>query len=178
VPVTVVIPTIPGRGDLLERAIASVVAQSLPAALVVELDKHSEGAAATRNRALRQVDTEWTAFLDDDDELKPNHLRACARLAHLTGADVVYPWFDVVGGVDEIGCFGVPFDPDLLARRNYIPVTTLCRTLAIKAVGGFENHPDPDGKPCEDWGLWLKLHAVGARFAHLPQRTWIWHLRG
>ena len=121
------------------------------------------------------VTTDWVAFLDSDDELKPNHLRACARHATLTGADVMYPWFD---GYDPMGMFGVPFDPELLRRRNYIPVTVLARTAMVKAVGGFADHPDEHGDPCEDWGLWLKLLDLGAKFSHLPQRTWIWHPGG
>lgn len=173
--ITVVIPTLSDR-TTLARAVASVEAQSLPAAVLVEYDWEREGAAATRNRALTVVETEWTAFLDDDDELKPNHLRACARHARLTGADVVYPGYDVVGGDDPINCFGIPFDATLLPRRNFIPVTTLCRTDLVRQVGGFQPHPDEYGNPCEEWGLWLALVEAGARFSHLPQRTWVWHL--
>ena len=178
-PITVVIPTLPERGEQLRIALDSVKAQSRqPQAVHVVVDDDREGAAVTRNRALEYVDTDWAAFLDDDDEFKPHHLRALARHAYLSEADVVYPYFDAVGGVDRIDCFGVEFDPVLLRRRNFIPVTVLARTELIRAVGGFEDHPDADGKPCEDWGLWLKLLDAGARFSHLPQRTWIWHLRG
>ena len=177
--ISVVIPTQPGREEDLQRALTSLRRQTrAPETVIVEHDSHGEGAAVTRNRALEHVDTDWVAFLDDDDELKPNHLRALARHAYLTDADVVYSYFDVVGGVDVIDCFGVEFDPLLLRRRNHIPVTVLARTELVRAVGGFENHPDPDGKPCEDWGLWLKLLDAGASFSHLPQRTWVWHLRG
>ena len=175
--ITVVIPTIEGRYDKLERAVASVQAQTLAPKLIdVQLDRDREGAGATRNRALERVDTEWVAFLDDDDELKPNHLKACARYAALSGVDVVYPWFDCVGGEDPIGCFGVPFSAAFLRRRNYIPVTVLARTELVRAVGGFRDHPDEKGDPCEDWGLWLALLDAGATFGHVPQRTWIWHM--
>lgn len=177
--VSVVIPTIPTRAALLEIALDSVKAQTIPPdAVHVVVDTDGAGPAATRNHGLDFVDTDWVAFLDDDDVLKPNHLRALARYAYLSGADVVYPYFDVVGGVDLIDCFAVPFDPILLRRRNYIPVTVLARTQLVRMVGGFEDHPDESGKPCEDWGLWLKLLDHGARFSHLPQRTWVWHLRG
>ena len=172
--ITVVIPTIDERHDQMDRAVASVQAQSLPAEVEIEFDRLRTGAAATRNRALERVDTEWVAFLDDDDELKPNHLRACARNAALTGADLVYPWFDC-DVEDKIGMFGVPFDPVLLRKRNYIPVTVLVRTELVRKVGGFQEHPDVNGDPCEDWGLWLALLDAGAVFSHLPQRTWIWH---
>lgn len=175
--ITVVIPTIPSREEQLERAVASVNNQTMPARLHVEYDPARTGAGATRNRALEQVDTKWVAFLDDDDVMKPNHLRACARHAGLTGADVVYPWYDATGD-DPIDCFGMPFSPEALRRRNYIPVTTLCRTQMVRDVGGFQPHPDENGDPCEDWGLWLALLDAGAKFSHLPQRTWIWTSTG
>ena len=176
--ITVVIPTIDGRGEQLDRALDSVEAQSLKADDVrVRLDDLRAGAAATRNAMLDLVDTEWVAFLDDDDEFKPNHLRACFRHAGLTGADVVYPGYEAVGK-DPLGCFGMRFDGDLLRGRNYIPVTTLCRTELVKAVGGFQPHPDENGDPCEDWGLWLALLDAGAKFSHLAQRTWVWNVSG
>lgn len=176
--VTVVIPTIDGREDLLDRALRSVEAQTLRAdAVVVEVDAGREGAAAARNLALMRVVTEWVAFVDDDDELLPSHLRACARFARLTGVDVVYPGYEI-DVEDPIGCFGLEFDPILLRRRNFIPVTTLCRTSAVRKVGGFRDHPDEYGNPCEDWGLWLALVDAGYKLAHLPQRTWVWHYNG
>jgi glycosyltransferase involved in cell wall biosynthesis len=175
--ITVVIPTIPARAALLERALASVDAQTLPPAdVIVEVDTGRAGAATTRNNALERVDTEWVAWLDDDDELYRDHLLRLARYVRLSGVDVAYPGYDVTGGTDPVDCFGLPFDPTLLARRNYIPVTTLCRTAAVRAAGGFQPHPDEHGDPCEDWGLWLAMLARGATFGHLPVKTWRWNL--
>lgn len=178
--ITVVIATIPprtGPGGLYERAVRSAQAQTFDQCRVlVQLDADREGAAATRNRALEAVETDWVAFLDDDDLLYPEHLRQCARAARLNGADVVYPGYDCDGGPDPVGCFGVPFDGALLERRNFIPVTVLARTEAVRAAGGFQPHPDEHGDPCEDWGLWLSMHRMGATFYHLPQKTWQWNL--
>jgi glycosyltransferase involved in cell wall biosynthesis len=92
--VTVVIPTIPPRSHLLQRAVASVHDQMVqPKMTVIEYDKNHEGAAVTRNRGLERVETEFVAFLDDDDELLPNHLELCLDEIERTGADLVYPWF-------------------------------------------------------------------------------------
>lgn len=176
--VTVLIPTIDGRHDELRRAIASVHEQAYADCVIeIQLDRDREGAAATRNRALERVATEWVAFLDDDDELYPAHLRACLRNAHFSKADVVYPGYDTIGE-DPVNCFGIPFSPALLRRRNYIPVTVLARTTLVKQVGGFVEHPDENGDPCEDWGLWLRLLDAGAKFSHLAAKTWLWRVAG
>jgi len=174
--VTVVIPTLPSRYDLLDRAMASVGAQTFrPISVLVEPDNRGDGAAITRNRALAKVTTPLVAFLDDDDELYPNHLERCVWYADARGADVVYPGYDVAGAEDPIKMFGLVFDPALLAVRNFIPVTTVCRTEAVRAAGGFQAHPDEYGDPCEDWGLWLAMAARGADIAHLAEKTWLWH---
>jgi glycosyltransferase involved in cell wall biosynthesis len=174
VDITVCIATHPprmGPGGPYERAIASVHAQTLAptGGIAVALDIDGSGAAVTRNQALALVETEWVAFLDSDDELFPDHLKLLARYARLTGVDVVYPGFD---GDDPTGMFGKPFDAALLQRANYIPVTALCRTAAVRAAGGFQPHPDERGDPCEDWGLWLAMCEQGSKFGHLPIKTW------
>lgn len=202
--VTVCVPTIPARRDQLDRALRSVDAQTIPPdvtlAASIALDENGDGAAATRNRAWRNTETEWVAFLDDDDELRPNHVAACLTHAHETGADLVYPWFNIhtADGSDisnndplsvpvngrYVSPYGVRFDDalkhELMTRNNFIPVTVLVRRALLEDVGGFPIPGTPEWTDdcCEDWGLWRRLLNVGAQFEHLPQRTWIWTWHG
>lgn len=180
--VDVLIASIPPRADsgVLARAHASVSAQDYEALCHVRtlVDRSRRGAAQTRNELIEQADTEWIAFLDDDDELYPFHLRQCMDFADALGADVVYPGYDVEGGEDLVNLFGQRFNPDWLRVTNFIPVTVVARTELVRAAGGFQPHPDINGDPCEDWGLWLAMLDLGARFEHLPNRTWIWHMDG
>jgi glycosyltransferase involved in cell wall biosynthesis len=199
--VTVCVPTIPARAELLDRALRSVAAQrNVAVTSSVTLDDDGSGAAATRNRAWRAAETEWVAFLDDDDVLRPNHVELCLRHALDTNADLVYPWFNIhnrsgrditnrdplsvpVGG-RYVSPYGVAFNDDLRreleTRNNFIPVTVLVRRSLLEQVGGFPltNTPEWPEDCCEDWGLWRRLLGVGARFEHLPRRTWIWMWHG
>lgn len=175
--VSVVIPHIPVRKQQLTRAFNSAMMQlHQPDAIHVVGDYHHHGATDTRNRGLSFVDTTWVAFLDDDDELFPNHLERLIAHASDTGADLVYPWFEIRGASDPLGWFGKEFDAEALKHNNYIPVTVLVRTDLIKSVGGFSILGDENAwAPCEDWGCWLKLLNIGAKFSHLPERTWVWN---
>ncbi|WP_405815588.1 glycosyltransferase [Streptomyces sp. NBC_01390] len=133
--VSVVIPTHPPRASKLRRALASVCAQTVqPIAVVVENDVDRTGSAATRNRGLAHVTTEWVAFLDSDDQLLPHHLERLTMEALKTGADVVYPLPRVIGPDGQIvprhhdWGGGPEFDPEYLRTNSHIPVNSLVRT--------------------------------------------------
>lgn len=176
--ISVVIPTIPERADMLARAVRSVARQTLPAdEICIAVAGPGEGAPSTRTRALHMATGEWVAFLDDDDELEPHHLAACHRHAEETGADLVFPYFTVVGGTDPFPHhFGQPWDPQ---GPRQTTVVTFARRTAVLAVGGFEaplsGTEAPDGnRHGEDYEMILRLNAAGYRIEHLAERTWRW----
>lgn len=176
--VTVVIPvhTPRARNGMLTRALDSVWNQELlPDAVIVQHDSQHQGSATTRNLALNQVRTHWVAFLDSDDELLPHHLSQLLACALSNDYDVVYPGCEVIGGHDPHDRFGQPFDPDLLRKKSYIPVTSLVRTFYAQDVGGFHT---PKGSDYDDWGLYLRLLDAGAKFHHHPVKTWFWNHHG
>lgn len=182
--ITVVIPTVPTRKHLLERAMRSAQDQlHQPVAIAVALDTKGEGATATRTRGLAMVQTEWTAFLDDDDEFMPEHLQALMMHQETTGADLVFPWFDVIGGRD-------PFPENegrqfSLENPHQTTITFLVRTAAARDVGTFEFAPGIDAhdpgvdeqghRAGEDFRFVIRMVEAGYRVEHLNQRTWKWH---
>lgn len=190
--VTVVIPTIPGRQDMLLRAISSVDNQTVPCDFVVSYDEHGAGAATTRNKALASVDTEFLAWLDDDDELFPNHVELALEVLDRTGADLAFACMEVVGGRDPLATAvdgkwvnpcGIEFGPEqeshLRQMGNFIPVTYVVRTELVRKVGGM---PQPWSiewpRDCEDYGLLIRLLDAGATFVHVPHITWRYHIHG
>lgn len=180
--ISVVIPTIPPRAHLLQRALASVLNQTLrPAAVIVTVDNDHEGAWATRDRGLRAVQTPLVAFLDDDDEFLPNHLAVLAAAIE-DGADYAYSYYELIdqggnnwGEQDPIlGHFGRAFNP---AEPHQTTITTLVRTELAQAVG-FRRPPDAEtvgGQTFgEDYAFTLGCVAAGAVIRHVPERTWRW----
>lgn len=160
---TVVTPTVPGREHLLAECAAAVRCLGLPH--LVGLDEAGAGPAATRNRLLPNVTTDWVLFCDDDDLLLPNYPDVVRP--HLPDADIVYTdW--VLEGAEEPR--PLPrWDPNLLAYRNFVPVTACVRTGLLRQVGGF-----PQQERHEDWALWKRLLAARARFAHVPELAWVY----
>ncbi|RLB63768.1 MAG: hypothetical protein DRH08_10615 [Deltaproteobacteria bacterium] len=181
--VTVVIPTVPKRTQMLNRAKASITAQTEPALWVVEIDTELEGAYATRNRGMMKVRTEWTGFLDDDDELLPHHVETLLNVADTNDADLVWGWFDVVGGTD-------PF-PQHRGKQitntemfHIFPITVLCRTAMLheahRHMGGFQFEPDAVGSwEFQDKPVWRDImHRQGGVPRAIDEVTWKWHHHG
>lgn len=178
--VTVITPFHEQRraNGMLDRAAASVRAQTVPVEHILAEDVHRMGAAITRQHGLALVETEWTAFLDSDDEMDPDHIEHLLACAEQTGADYIYPWFRVVGGTDPFPMFfGQPWDD---AAPHQTTITILVRTELAQQVGFTTVPPNaptaPDGnRGGEDWHFTLGCLAVGARIVHLPRRSWTWH---
>lgn len=184
--ITVVIPTIPPRRQMLAKAIDSCLNQTLsPDNVIISVDTAGKGAWYNRNQGLMQVQTEWTAFLDDDDWMFKTHLELLKNTAVESGADLVYPWFEgknsegilFMGGEHP---FKLQPKPELLQQCNWIPITYLVRTEAAVSVGGFpalksDRWPHDN---CEDWGFLRDFVAAGYKIAHCPEKTWFWNIHG
>lgn len=192
--VAVVIPTIPGREDLLERALTSVHAQRRkPDQVVVERDSLRTGAWAARNRALERVRTDVVAWLDDDDTLRPHHLMACMRVLEQSPfrPGLVYPRPRMIGGEDPtalthqgrfpVSPWGLRWSAEheahLRNRGSFIPMTHLVRTKLVRKIGGFRpGYTLPGGhyRP-EDEDYLIRLLDEKTIFEHLDAVTWNWH---
>lgn len=180
--ITVVIPSIPPRWRMLGRAVSSASRQLRPPkAIEIEIDKRREGAPATRQRALDRVVTPWVAFLDDDDQFMPFHLRDLFAHAQNTGADYVYSWFRAVAPNGEV----LPVDPifpETHFTNEFDPanpiettIVTLVRTELAKSVGFHALDRGHDANTGEDYNFTLGCVAAGATIRHLVKHTWFWH---
>jgi Glycosyl transferase family 2 len=166
--VTVVTPWMRGREELLAEAEKSVGEQTvLPVMHLIQEDTWNEGPAIIRNRMLHQVETPWVAFLDDDDLLDPEHIETLLLETMAADSDVTWSWCRTTGERAPVIPRPTQFNSDDLRQANYIPVTTVVNTDAAMSVGGFDA-----SNLNEDWGLWLRMLAAGARFSVVPEVTW------
>jgi hypothetical protein len=198
--ITVVIPAIPPRAALLKRAVDSVTRAAdyfhtqIPKAppgfirTSIAIDHRKLGAARTRHRALVAAETKWVAFLDDDDEMLPDHLFKLYTAALEHRADYVWSRFRITypGGACVTG-------PSFLGEKAFrqwddddpcqTTITTLVRTKLALEAGGFAQFDDQgqeiDGqRRGEDFEFTLRCRAAGGEFRHVPEVTWLWHHHG
>jgi glycosyltransferase involved in cell wall biosynthesis len=112
----VVIPT-HNRAALLERAVTSILAQTLDADEIIVVDdgstddtaavvtsfgnaltyvrQENRGVAAARNEGVAQLSTPFVAFLDDDDIWSASHLERMSAAVRSTGGEAVLYFSDL-----------------------------------------------------------------------------------
>lgn len=175
VDVTAAIAAIPPRAsNLLIEAVNSVEAQTvtLGGGIVIALDTAKNGAARTRQRALNAVETEWVAFLDDDDIWYPQHIETLLKLQRDTDADFLYSWFD--GNNPFPMHRGRQFDK---AEPHHTTMNVMVRTSIAKQVGFvLPNGPLHQDWMGEDWLFVLGCANAGAKFAGSAEVTWHYRL--
>ncbi len=175
--VSAIIPTYNRRAHVI-RAIDSVLAQTIPVEEIIVTDDGSTddtvealtrrygssvnvvrqenmGAAAARNRGMREARCEWIAFLDSDDIWLPTKIeRQLEALTPLTGesgvcfTDVVFDAnpdmkqsaFQEAGfeRAPAPGTLEEPTEHMLAERRAIWTSSLLIRTSLIRDVGGFD----------------------------------------
>ncbi|QFG12272.1 glycosyltransferase [Arthrobacter phage Racecar] len=179
--VTVLITTIPTRAERLQRAVNSVVAQTmLPAELIIQMDEDHIGAPANRDAGIARVKTKYVALLDDDDFFYADHIETLYKAALEHDADIVYSWFGMDGGTDPFPeNFGKPWDPENPVQTT---VTTLSKVETIKKAGGYSNTDTLTEEELEtyaqgntvgeDFRMVASANRQGAKIIHVPKRTW------
>ncbi len=179
---TVVTPTLdtvphhrPGRCHTIVVDDASAVPVQVEGAQIVRLARNG-GPGAARNAGLAEVATPYVAFVDADVDIAEDDLLALA--AHLDDPGVALVAPRVLGHTNGSGVLASyermrsPLDlgPESArvaptTRVAYVPAAVLvCRTEALRAVGGF----DTALRFGEDVDLVWRLHEAGWRCRYEP----------
>lgn len=199
--VSIVIPTL-NRQKSLKRALASVRSQtglgdatleiivvdnsrdaSARAAVesfadegwpILYLSEPEPGVATARNAGVRAAQGRWIAFLDDDEEARPDWMAEMLGVAHRTGAQAVFG--PVEARADEAGEIGgfAPYFSRAIERDDGDDITELsaylgtnnsmfARALCLSDGAPFEESLNEIGG--EDSLLLERLAMKGFRFA-------------
>jgi GT2 family glycosyltransferase/LmbE family N-acetylglucosaminyl deacetylase len=138
------------------------------------------GRTEAGNRGLAEAQGALLLFLDDDDLLYADHLETLVRALHdHPEAAAAYSLaMEIPTTVHADGSIREqeyilhpghlqPFDPEVLAHHNFIPIQALLfRRHLWEERGGF----DPALDVLEDWNLWQR-YAQGNHFHYLPKVT-------
>lgn len=140
--------------------------------------KENIGRAHAGNVGLENIKGNYVGFLDDDDELYPEHLETLTNFLFSSDYKIAYTdslmvYKDYIGGTNVKNgyrtelAFSEDFDYDKLLFENYIPFMCLLfnRDVLITS-GGFDTNLDL----YEDWDLLIRIGKV-TPFYHIKKIT-------
>lgn len=161
---TIVIPCAPYHETLVERAIASAQAQTVPCGIMPYFDHDGRGAGYARNQGAHGTETPFLVFLDADDELSPTFIEEC--LAVYEKGSYIYTAWNLGNGEVRFPDAEYP----LLEGRYFHHPTTLFPTRAFHALGGFNEDLPGD----EDFDFYMRalLHGMCPRYLNKPLFTY------
>jgi GT2 family glycosyltransferase len=131
------------------------------------------GISAATNTAVAATTGQFIAFLDHDDELRPQALRVvAANIASNPEADVFYSDEDKIDTAGErFGpLFKPDWSPDLLLSFAYTSHLTVLRRSLFDEVGGLRS--DYDGS--QDYDLTLRATEAARAVVHIPEVLYHW----
>jgi glycosyltransferase involved in cell wall biosynthesis len=182
------------RAALLDRALASVVAQTQPDWELLVIDDGSidgtwaslcdwrrsdprircwrhanRGQVGSRNAVLAHAGAPWIVFLDSDDELQPHHLERRSRaIQDQPHVDVWISPMHVVGS-PLVPCMHLPGQMVHVDDCVGVGMLTVRRQTMV-AVAGF-----PDVDYAEEAGLLERMVGAGAVVQPLEERSYVYH---
>ncbi|ASI99975.1 glycosyltransferase family 2 protein [Thermococcus gorgonarius] len=178
VTVSVIIPTVQGRENLLKRAIQSVLNQtfqdleiiivgnpekesiqkSLKDDRIIILNEPNANVSEARNIGMKHARGEYIAFLDDDDEWIESKLEKQVKLFKESKIGLVYTHYLKIlpnGTIlrEKQECISGKVYKKLITGNFIGTSTVMIRRDVIKRVGFF----DESLKFAEDWDYWLRI---------------------
>jgi len=186
--VAIIIPCY-NHGEYVGEAVASALAQTLPASEIIVIDDASDeatkkackalasdrvrvirnptnlGLSASRNRAIRETRSEAILPLDADDRLHPDFLlRTVSVLESSPGIGWVYTDCNLFGAKE--GFLEFPdYDLTMLLAHDVCLAPSLFRKKDWERVGGYDENFRVGQ---EDWDLWVSMAEVGLRGVRVP----------
>ena len=150
-----------------------IITDNFSAAVICET--HAGGRSEAANIALKAASGQYCLFLDDDDEIEPEHLEYL-KAGFCDDAELVAVYSQTkcvqANNYNEpLKVFDTRFDRNKLILENFLPIhSVLFRREAATGIR-FSEALDI----YEDWYFWLRLSQKG-RFRKIDVTTAIYHL--
>lgn len=129
------------------------------------------GLSSTLNRCMEAARGEYLARMDGDDLSKPDRIGKQVRFLEshpeyaLCGSSIEL--FDSAGVWGRLDYPEVVTAASFLLRSPFAHPTVMFRAAALRAAGGYDSSPEIGRS--EDYDLFMRLHAAGARGYNLQE---------
>ena len=146
------------------------------------IKKENGGAASARNAALRAVTSEWVAFIDSDDRVKPHYLEYLVRAVTEAGADLgVCHYQSIVVEQNTPVCPDEAFSYQVMTpaecMRMYCTqwLGVYCLLIRGDLVHGKNLYFDESCNYCEDAPYIADVIEASSKVAHVNQQLYLYY---
>ena len=154
------------------RAVNSAASQTVEPAHIWQLhDPVGNDLSSVRNQAAAKSDADWLIFLDADDELGPDYIRAMLAAS----GDIRQPSTLGVhpdGHEDDYPVI-IPPHPGGFLVGNHLVIGSMVRRSLFCSVGGFREGM----RSLEDWDLWIRCRLAGGTIGLASNAIYRVHVR-
>jgi glycosyltransferase involved in cell wall biosynthesis len=125
--------------------------------------------SGNRSHGIERARGRYVACLDADDLLDPRYIEVALYLLERRDYDVVSATTQCFGGSDER--VGLPLTPDLsaISAANCVTTVAVYRRNLWQLAGGYRDSGHGVDSVLEDWTLWLRMAALGARITNIQE---------
>jgi glycosyltransferase involved in cell wall biosynthesis len=122
-----------------------------------------------RNFGIELARGRYVTCLDADDLLDPRYIEVALYLLERRGYDLVSTTTQCFGESDER--VGLPLCPDLgqMSAANCVTTVAVYRRALWEAAGGYHDTGLGEAYVYEDWKLWHRIAAFGARMTNIQE---------
>lgn len=143
--------------------------------------ENNQGLSHARNRALKECQTEWLAFLDDDAKAHPDWVETILQTIEKGDFDgfggPYYAWHHYGPAPrwlpEDFGTYESPQGYGHLEGGTYIPGgNSVLRCDAARSIGKFSTELGMNGNRCgygEETQFFERMRAAGYRMGYVPQ---------
>ena len=129
-----------------------------------------------RNLGIARARGKYICCLDSDDKLKPTYLEKALFLLETYNYDIVSAFVQCFGGSNVIWQVATAPTLEQVTNANQFAVVAVFRKDMWEKAQGFRDRGLGKDLVAEDWDLWLRMMALGARVANIPEALMLYRI--
>lgn len=129
-----------------------------------------------RNFGISQAKGKYICCLDADDRLRPTYLEKALFLLETYRYDIVSTSVQCFGGSDAIWQVAPKPSLEQITQGNQFSVVAVFARTMWEKAGGYHDAGEGKDLVAEDWNLWVRMMALGARATNISEALMLYRI--